>query len=314
MNADHDDTKGAKDAVEATRRATSRVTRYAPLIACTLLAVSLPGCSSTRPNVMLPDTAAVRRHADQVVRQSMEAAAAMRAELAAARIAAAKQEVEQRELRRQVEELQHLADTRQQEVVALRSERDELEKTSSELRVQSAALLSQAAELPKLRQEATETTGTQGKLKEIEALVAGLTEDLARVKRDLAREPVIAAADVKQGAATRSSPGAGAGQTLAMATRAPKGAPNDPNDLSRHDAADDTVHHAMIASVVAPVSLRSIVVQKGETLGRLARRHGVTVRALMDANGLRGDRILIGQRLLVPAGQASVGQSLEQNR
>ena len=259
---------------------------------------------------MTADATAVRRHVDQVVRQSMEETAALRAELAAARIAAAKQEVEQRELRRQVEELQRFADSRQQEVVALRSERDELMKTSSELRTQSAALLSQAAELPKLKQQATEATGTQAKLNEIEALVAGLTEDLARVKRDLAREPAVAAAGAKHGAATRSSPVAGTGQTLAMVTRAPNGS----DDLSRREAADDTVHHAMIASVAAPVFPRSIVVQKGETLGRLARRHGITVRALMEANGLRGDRILIGQHLMLPTSQASVGQSPEQSR
>jgi murein DD-endopeptidase MepM/ murein hydrolase activator NlpD len=45
------------------------------------------------------------------------------------------------------------------------------------------------------------------------------------------------------------------------------------------------------------------VVGKGDTLGGIARRYGVTVQALIAANGLPGDkaRLKVGQRLTVPA-------------
>ena len=42
------------------------------------------------------------------------------------------------------------------------------------------------------------------------------------------------------------------------------------------------------------------VVRAGDTLSVIARRHGVSVTELREANGLRGDRILVGQRLTIP--------------
>ena len=40
-------------------------------------------------------------------------------------------------------------------------------------------------------------------------------------------------------------------------------------------------------------------VQRGDVLGSIARRHGVTVRQIQQLNGLRGTNIRIGQRLRV---------------
>lgn len=42
------------------------------------------------------------------------------------------------------------------------------------------------------------------------------------------------------------------------------------------------------------------VVKSGDTLTRIARQHGVTVRQLREANGIRGDRIMPNQRLTLP--------------
>jgi membrane-bound lytic murein transglycosylase D len=44
----------------------------------------------------------------------------------------------------------------------------------------------------------------------------------------------------------------------------------------------------------------SIVVRRGDTLGAIAARHGVSVSALRQANGLRGNLIRVGQRLRLP--------------
>ncbi len=43
------------------------------------------------------------------------------------------------------------------------------------------------------------------------------------------------------------------------------------------------------------------VVRAGQTLSEIARQHGVTLRALKQANGLSGDRVRAGQRLRLPA-------------
>ncbi len=42
------------------------------------------------------------------------------------------------------------------------------------------------------------------------------------------------------------------------------------------------------------------IVQRGDTLSRLARRYGVTIATIQNANGLTSDRIFVGQRLQIP--------------
>jgi len=46
------------------------------------------------------------------------------------------------------------------------------------------------------------------------------------------------------------------------------------------------------------------VVQPGDTLYSLARRYGTTVEAIRAANGLTGDAISVGQRLIIPGGSS----------
>ena len=49
----------------------------------------------------------------------------------------------------------------------------------------------------------------------------------------------------------------------------------------------------------------TIRVAAGDTLSGLALRHGTTVAALQQANGLSGDLVLAGQRLRLPEGGAA---------
>jgi LysM repeat protein len=42
------------------------------------------------------------------------------------------------------------------------------------------------------------------------------------------------------------------------------------------------------------------VIKSGDTLTRIARAHGTTVKALRAANGLEGDRIVVGAKLKIP--------------
>ena len=48
-------------------------------------------------------------------------------------------------------------------------------------------------------------------------------------------------------------------------------------------------------------------VKRGDTLSRIAQRHGVTVRQLRDWNGIRGSKIRIGQRLTIETPRSSRG-------
>lgn len=42
------------------------------------------------------------------------------------------------------------------------------------------------------------------------------------------------------------------------------------------------------------------VVKRGDTLGRIAKTHGTTVKAIQIVNGLASDRIVIGEKLKMP--------------
>jgi LysM repeat protein len=68
------------------------------------------------------------------------------------------------------------------------------------------------------------------------------------------------------------------------------------------------------AHASAKVSLSSsrYVVKAGDTLGRIAKAHRTTVRAIKAANGLTSDRIAVGHSLKMPqsrAGRAGVAQA-----
>ncbi len=64
------------------------------------------------------------------------------------------------------------------------------------------------------------------------------------------------------------------------------------------------------ATPIPPSSGAAItyVVQRGDTLYRIASRFGTTVRAIMIANNLRGAKIYVGQVLTIPAGSGPVVQ------
>jgi LysM repeat protein len=46
-------------------------------------------------------------------------------------------------------------------------------------------------------------------------------------------------------------------------------------------------------------------VKAGESLTRIAKQHGTTVKAIRAANGLKSDRLLVGQKLKLPAGHGN---------
>jgi LysM repeat protein len=41
-------------------------------------------------------------------------------------------------------------------------------------------------------------------------------------------------------------------------------------------------------------------VKSGDTLTRISKNYGVTIKALQEANGIKGSRINVGQKLTIP--------------
>ena len=262
-----------------------------------VLGLLLWGCAADPILRMENDPA--RRRADLVVRDAQAEVSTLRQEVAAARIAAAKKEAELPELRRQVSELQRTAEAKQEELATLRAGRDRLLQTKTDLEHQVAELQRtaeakqgelaalradrdrllqtktdvehQVPEQPRSQQSVAEVAETQTKLKELEMTQAALTAELAQVKRDMAR-----------------GKGKAGGPTDKPATKS-----GAPRASTRPVAAAE----AMMPSDRRPVR---IAVEPGDTLGLIAQLYGVSVPALMDANGLRNDLILVGQELVIP--------------
>jgi N-acetylmuramoyl-L-alanine amidase len=58
----------------------------------------------------------------------------------------------------------------------------------------------------------------------------------------------------------------------------------------------------------------SYLVRKGDSLGKIASRHEVTVAALRGANGLRSDVVRLGQKLIIPSAGRSAPSPASVNR
>ncbi|WP_052573880.1 LysM peptidoglycan-binding domain-containing protein [Haloferula sp. BvORR071] len=66
-------------------------------------------------------------------------------------------------------------------------------------------------------------------------------------------------------------------------------------------------HSAAPTHATRPASGASVTytVVKGDTLGGIARRHGVTSAAIKQANGMTSDTVVLGKKLTIPGGSAS---------
>ena len=130
--------------------------------------VLLAGCTSD-PSVRPQEQATTLQQTETVLQDLRREAATLRAELAATRIAAAKQEAELQQVRSQVDELNRALSVKELEFATVRHERDRL-------------LLAQ-----KIHEDAGTT---QAKLQEVESALTALTTEVAQVKQGLAQAPV----------------------------------------------------------------------------------------------------------------------------
>jgi len=158
------------------------------LLAIILLAA---GCTHAPASVSSVEQNSGQRQAEAELQDAKVEATTLRADLAAARIAAAKQEAELRELRRQVNELQQIVDAKHAELITLREERDRLAHTATVAQVR-------VADPSALPASAADVASMQTKLHEMESVLAALTAELAQMKKEMHPSP-------------RPSPGAGEG-------------------------------------------------------------------------------------------------------
>ena len=76
-----------------------------------------------------------------------------------------------------------------------------------------------------------------------------------------------------------------------------------PNPAPQPNPVATTKPAPAISGNVAPTASHTdalYVVKSGDTLTRIARVHGTTVKALKSANGLENDRLIVGAKLKIP--------------
>ena len=82
---------------------------------------------------------------------------------------------------------------------------------------------------------------------------------------------------------------------------------NDSTEVAKQMPEEKVVEKAQLKSSKAKEqpkpkpSPRVHKVKKGENLGKISARYGVSIAAIKKANGLKNDKITIGQRLKIPA-------------
>ena len=253
------------------------------------------GCTSERSASRLLETTTARAQADALVHDTQAELAAIRRDLAAARIATSKQEGEGAELRRNATaleadraELRKMLEQAHSAVNALQIERDELEQALAQ--TQTVSVLHQTSSAP------TKLDGTdvQADMKELKARMVILTDELAQMKQRFSNK------------------------VRATSVRTSRESPEHTADASpEHVVRDETTQPRIVPSALflAPSELAPrpghvsdlspqqglILVQPGGSLWKLAHEHATTVDELKRLNGLTTDVVHAGQRLILPS-------------
>ena len=233
---------------------------------CPLLPV-LGGCEglhTTTRDLQMVETAA-RAESQQAQRTLLDLRAGIQVlqrELGAARAAQARTEGAVRETERQLMEAQQVVDLQREELAQARAERERLVQAGRDMQ-------GQLAELGNLRQQVADAAREQGRIKTLEETVEKYAKEMADFKAVL-RKPA---------ARPRQSP-TGLGQVMPI--------PAGPQNM------------VLAVGGSATASQRAIIVQRGDTLWDLARKHQVNLMMLKTLNDLETDLIVPGQELVLP--------------
>ena len=253
------------------------------------------GCA-TEPaaDAMRQQIEAAQRHSDGVLRQARAEANAQRGELAAARIAAAKQAAELQELRVQVAELRKASEVRQAEHVALRGERDRLVQARNDLQVQVGEV---ARVGPNTTEFKTAEEKAQVRVKELESALLMLSAELEQVKRKTGGRKGKPSHGIDKAPTPQTiTPSSGKQMKPRAKGSALAGVPETPLPAVNNG----TGAFPVMVQMKDRSAPSQVIVRRDETLWRIARRFGVTVDQLREANGLEGTLIIEGQTLVIP--------------
>ena len=252
------------------------------------------GCSSERAAARLLETTTARAQADALVHDSQAELAALRRDLATARIATSKQEGEATELRRKATaleadraELRKMLEQAHSTVNALQLERDELKQALAQ--TQAVSLVRQNSSA----QTKLDGTDVQADMKELNARMVLLTDELAQMKQRFSNK--VRATAVRPSHESPKRAAAAPGPVARDATTPPRIGPSA-GFLAPAEPASRPGHASDLSSQQGLFR-----VQPGDSLWKLAHEHATTIDELKRVNGLTTDVVHVGQRLILPS-------------
>ena len=253
------------------------------------------GCSSERSAARLFEITTARAQADAVVHDTQAELAALRRDLAATRIATAKQEGEATELRRTTivleadrAALRNMLEQAHSTANALQIEQDELKQALAQ--TQAVSLARQNASAPMKLDE----TAVQADMKELNARMVRLTEELAQLKQRFSHNVRATSGRTNRESsnhAADAAPGSGARDEIPQPQIIPSTVLLPPSEATPRPG------HAPARSPQQGL----MRVQPGDSLWKLAHEHATTIDELKRINGLTTDLVHAGQRLILPS-------------
>lgn len=265
------------------------------------------GSTRSQPVGAVPPPTVSSSRVELIIRNAKQEVVNLRADLGAARIAAAKKEVEVGEMRRdmahirqRVSELQetydqqhYAAETQQVELMAVKAASDRVHRDKLEMQRELVEMQSLRDALAASRMADGQA---QARVKELENRLVAITEELATAKaesekwlaqRRPSREDVSVGkmSKVQDSGAAFAANGAKEGRLIAA--------------TGKESDTDAAVFLA--GTFVAEPEWTVVTVKPGDTLGDLASAYGATIKQIKEGNGLTGDVIRSGQRLRIPS-------------
>lgn len=246
-------------------------------------------------------TSSTSSRVDTIIRNAKQEVTNLRADLGTARIAVTKKDVEAEELRRDLsqyrqrlselqearDQQQYAGDKHQQELTTLKVERERLMQDKVDMQ-------RELVELPHLREALAASRAleeqVQARVKELEVVLAAITDELAKAKSTGDRGDDNPSGDDQK--TSRKTP---VGATSVRPTHAHRSVLSSGEETGKSAA----VFVTAVSSIDPPETV--VTVKTRDTLWDLARMHGVTIEQLKAANRLAGDTIHIGQTLRIPS-------------
>lgn len=234
----------------------------------------LTGCANLANRPI--EESALPAHRETLDRERAAEVTALRADMAATRIASAKKEAELIELRATVQQLRQDNAELHQVLLSLRRDQESRQIELERLRAERA----QGAHVAH-----TEAVSV------LQAQISSLTADVDRLKDELSQALIRRSAKLTSGAHRKPAHSADSGTVgeETLPARAMEDAP--------------TAKVVPAGAVLSPSgqgdAMKSVTVQTGDTLWSLARRYRMTVGELRRLNRIDGDVLLVGQVLNV---------------